>query len=174
MPLPRLIVFAVVIAVLAVLFPKLGLGLRPADPAPPEPAPAVTTTRRAAPADPRRVALDADRGGHFLVEAVINGRNVRVVVDTGATLVALNEATARRLGIKLARSDFTIPISTANGTIRAAPVRLSEVRIGGIAVRDVAATVVPGDALSVNLLGMSFLSRLSRFEIAGGQLVLFR
>ncbi len=55
-----------------------------------------------------------------------------------------------------------------------AMVELAEVRVGGITVRDVAATVVPGDALRTNLLGMSFLGRLSRFEMAGDQLVLHR
>ncbi|KAB2876978.1 MAG: TIGR02281 family clan AA aspartic protease [Bauldia sp.] len=169
MSFSRVMIFAVAMAVVAMLVPKLGLDRRPA-----EPAPAPVAAVRKAPADPRRVALDADRGGHFLAEAVINGRSVTVMVDTGATLVALTEETARRLGIRPAVSDFTIPIATANGTIRVAPVTLDEVKVGGIRVRDVAATVVPGDALGVNLLGMSFLGRLSHFEIADRQLVLVR
>ena len=169
MSFSRVMIFAVAMAVVAMLVPKLGLYRRPA-----ELAPAPVAAVRKAPADPRRVALDADRGGHFLAEAVINGRSVTVMVDTGATLVALTEETARRLGIRPAVSDFTIPIATANGTIRVAPVTLDEVKVGGIRVRDVAATVVPGDALGVNLLGMSFLGRLSHFEIADRQLVLVR
>ncbi|HMN84818.1 MAG TPA: TIGR02281 family clan AA aspartic protease [Bauldia sp.] len=72
------------------------------------------------------------------------------------------------------RSDFRYAVSTANGTVMVAMVELAEVRVGGITVRDVAATVVPGDALRTNLLGMSFLGRLSRFEMAGDQLVLHR
>lgn len=97
-----------------------------------------------------------------------------MMVDTGATTVALTEATARRLGIRPARTDFRYPVATANGTVMVALVELGDVRVGGITVRDVAATVVPGDALRTNLLGMSFLGRLSRFEMAGDQLVLHR
>ena len=120
----------------------------------------------------RRVAIDADARGHFLVDATVNGRTVAVVVDTGATTVALTAETARRLGIHLAQSDYRAPISTANGVVAAAPVVLDEIRLGGITVRNVAAMVVPGNALEVNLLGMSFLGRLTKFEVGGGQLVL--
>lgn len=116
----------------------------------------------------RRLALKADPQGHFLANAVVNGRSIEVMVDTGATVVAINAATARRLGIFLTRRDFTIPISTANGTISAAPVKLAEVKLGGISVRNVEAAVLPGEVLPVNLLGMSFLKRLSKFELAGG------
>jgi aspartyl protease family protein len=102
----------------------------------------------------------------------VNGRTLAMLVDTGATTVALNAASARRLGIYLSRADYTEAISTANGLVAAAPVRLSEIRLGGISVRNVPAVVLPGEVLTVNLLGMSFLSRLSRFEIADGRLVL--
>jgi aspartyl protease family protein len=94
------------------------------------------------------------------------------MVDTGATAVALSAESARRLGIRPPQSAFRMPIDTANGIAYAAPVKLGEVRIGNVSVRNVEAIVVPGDALSINLLGMTFLSRLSRFEVAGGQLVL--
>ncbi len=118
------------------------------------------------------VALRADRQGHFQGDAVVNGRTIPVVVDTGATTVALNGAAARRLGLYLSQSDYRIAVSTANGVVAAAPVRLGEVRLGNVSVRNVEAVVVSGDALPVNLLGMTFLSRLSKFEIADGQLVL--
>ena len=94
------------------------------------------------------------------------------MVDTGATSVAINEATARRLGIRPRLADYSLPISTANGIIHAAPVILRSVSVDGIRVRDVRAVVVRGEVLPVNLLGMSFLGRLSRFEIAGDRLVL--
>ena len=97
-----------------------------------------------------------------------------MMVDTGATTVALTEATARRLGIRPARSDYRYPVSTANGVVMVALVTLDEVKVGGIGIRDVEATVIPGDALATNLLDMSFLARLSRFEMAGSQLVLHR
>jgi aspartyl protease family protein len=72
------------------------------------------------------------------------------------------------------RADFTQPVATANGTVKAAPVKVSEIRVGGIVVRNVEAMVVPGDALSVDLLGMSYLSRLAKFESSNGRLVLIK
>ncbi len=69
-------------------------------------------------------------------------------------------------------SEYTIAVSTANGTVRAAPVTLNRVEIGNISLRDVAAMVLPEEALSDNLLGMTFLSRLHRYEYSNGRLVL--
>jgi aspartyl protease family protein len=128
----------------------------------------------AAPTRPstHRVALRADARGHYTATATVNGRSVPVMVDTGATAVALSADSARSLGIRPPPSAFRLPVSTANGVVAAAPVTLREVRIGGVSVRNVEAIVVPGDALGINLLGMTFLSRLSRFEVADGQLVL--
>jgi aspartyl protease family protein len=65
-------------------------------------------------------------------------------------------------------------MATANGVVLVAPVLLKEVAIGDIVVRDVRAVVVPEDRLQVSLLGMTFLSKLSRFEVSGDQLILTR
>ena len=189
MSLTRVILFAVGLAALAVAAPTvapnlLRLALAPAGtdiPAPrdatPPAAVAPVAAARDEPATFRRprgrtVVLDADRLGHFEVDAVVNGRSITAMVDTGATSVALNAASARRLGIYLSPRDYRLPVSTANGVIAAAPVTLSEVRLGAISVRNVQAVVLPGEVLQVNLLGMTFLSRLSRFEVARGQLLL--
>jgi aspartyl protease family protein len=94
------------------------------------------------------------------------------VVDTGATQIALRESDAARLGFHPTPRDYSIRVHTANGMTRAAVVRLRMVEIGGIVVRDVDAMVLPDEALSENLLGLSFLSKLKRFEYAKGQLIL--
>jgi aspartyl protease family protein len=120
----------------------------------------------------RRVTVEADGSGHYLVEVRINGRTVPAMIDTGATTVALTAETARRIGIVPMRSAFTQPVATANGVLAAAPVRLREVRVGTIVVRNVDALVVPGEGLTVDLLGMSFLGRLQKFESSGGRLLL--
>jgi aspartyl protease family protein len=120
----------------------------------------------------RTVLLRADRQGQFEATASINGVTVPVIVDTGATTVALSADTARRIGILPPQSEFRVVISTANGTLNAAPVMLNQVTIGGITVPNVQAVIVPGKALPVNLLGMSFLSRLSKYDVAGDQLTL--
>jgi aspartyl protease family protein len=184
--LVRVVAFAAVLAAAAVLAPRVApemlsafvgrqadsLAATPAGPPPPSRvADGESDAGDHAPAG-RRIALRADGRGHFLANAVVNGRSIDVIVDTGATAVALSESTARRLGVFVPRSAYTRRISTANGVVMAAAVTLQEVRVGGISVRGVEAVVVPGDALPVSLLGMSFLTRLSKFELAGDQLVL--
>jgi aspartyl protease family protein len=135
----------------------------------PQPAP---VAHPAPAAQGRRVALRTGPDGHVLVDGLVNDRTVRFLVDTGATTVVLNEATARRLGFRPSRADFTHVSRTANGAVPVAPVRIGEIRIANIMVRDVQAVVVPGDALDGNLLGMSFLKRLRKFEFLGDSLVL--
>lgn len=118
------------------------------------------------------VEIRAGDSGHYNAEVEVNGEAVEVLVDTGATLLALTHEDAERAGIYLKDSDYTLRARTANGIARIAPVRLSEVTIGDIRVRDVEATVSEPGKLTTTLLGMSFLSRLERFEIRQGVLVL--
>ena len=130
---------------------------------------------RSAPAQPtsyRTVTVRGDNRGHFQVEGAVDGRRLDFVVDTGASVVALRERDAARLGIHPIPRDYTASVSTANGVIRAAPVQLSSLEVGGIRVHGVRAMVLPDQALSENLLGMSFLSRVRRFEMANGRLVM--
>ena len=122
--------------------------------------------------DGRSVELSARRGGHFFVEAEINGRPVGVMVDTGATMVALTYEDARRAGLSPRDSDFTQRVSTANGIAKIAPVRLERVQIGNILVRDVEAAVLEEGKLGTTLLGMSFLGKLSSFSMKSGKLIL--
>ena len=120
----------------------------------------------------RSVSLPRDARGHFQTEARIEGQRIGFMVDTGASVVALNETSAARFGLRPSRADYNATVTTANGTIRAARTRLAMVEIGGLVVRDVDAMVLPDEALSENLLGLSFLSRLKRFEYANGKMVL--
>ena len=120
----------------------------------------------------RNVVITPDRQGHFRVEASVDGRRLDFMVDTGASVIALTERDAGRLGIRPIRSEYTAVVKTANGSVKAAPVSLDSVEVDGIHVRDVRALVLPDDALSENLLGLSFLSRLRRFEYSRGKLVL--
>lgn len=126
------------------------------------------------PRDASTVTLIADARGHFGVQPAINGTRVRMLVDTGATSVVLTEKDAHSLGIDPPSRDFKVKVGTANGFVLVAPTTLSEVAVEGIVLRDVPAVVVPENGLHVSLLGMSFLSRLTRFEVSGGKLVLTR
>lgn len=119
-----------------------------------------------------KVELRADRAGHYTATVEIDGRSIPMLVDTGATTVALRSEDAQALGRRPAPSEFTIPISTANGTVFAAPVRLPEVRLGSLRATDVAALVLKPGMTDRSLLGMSFLRKLGGFEVASGTLIL--
>ncbi|MFK7793351.1 MAG: TIGR02281 family clan AA aspartic protease [Devosiaceae bacterium] len=116
--------------------------------------------------------LQLNRGGHAVAEVEVNGNRMDVLVDTGATTVAIRESDARRAGYRLSDADFTVSVRTANGIKYAAPIVLREIELGSIRVRDVHALVSRDDALSTNLLGMSFLGQLDSVRIEGGQLIL--
>lgn len=118
------------------------------------------------------LTLQADAKGQFATDATVDGRTLRMLVDTGASHCAFSQEDAERVGIRLYEKDFTAKIQTANGAVAAAFVRIPVIRIGSISVRDVEAVVVPRGRLSTSLLGMSFLRRLSDVNMAQGRLTL--
>lgn len=120
----------------------------------------------------RSLMVESDRQGHFQVEARVEGRYIDFLVDTGASLVVLRESSAAQAGIRPQPHDYTATAVTANGKIKAAPAKIERIEVGGITVYDVPAIVLPDEALTNNLLGVSFLSRLKRYEYANGRLVL--
>ena len=119
-----------------------------------------------------RVQLTADPDGHFRTNAQMNGRPIDVLVDTGATYVSMSEATARRLGLQVRSDDFRYKAQTANGETAVALAKLDRLQIGLVEVRDVDVMVSRGEVLSTTLLGMSFLSKLKRFEVQSDKLSL--
>ena len=119
----------------------------------------------------RNLVLNKGRHGHFEVEARVDGRRIAFLVDTGASMIALRESDARKVGIYPRAADYTVKVSTANGMTKAAWADLRTVEVGDILVRNVRALVQPDAALGVNLLGMSFLSRV-RWTHERGKLVL--
>ena len=167
----QILFFAIAAMVLAGLMPRVmsHVGNAPAEV---EPAKRATAAPQPQTNNYRTVTVRGDARGHFNVEGSVDGRRLDFVVDTGATLVALRERDAGRLGIFPAPRDYTGRTSTANGVIKVAPVRLPSLEINGIRVYDVNAVVIPDESLGVNLLGMSFLSRVRRFEMANGRLVM--
>ena len=142
------------------------------------PALASTTTKKAFAVETvgqsgsRSISIPRDARGHFQTEGRIDGQRIGFMVDTGASMIALNETSAARFGLRPSRGDYSATVTTANGTIKAARTRLAMVDVGGLVVRDVDAMVLPDEALSENLLGLSFLSKLKRFEYANGKMVL--
>lgn len=118
------------------------------------------------------VFVDGDLGGHFTLHPMIDGRRISMLVDTGATIVALRHEDAVAAGFQPKPTDFTQRISSANGVVAGAPVRIKEIKVGAITVRNVDAIVMPPGRLGISLLGMSFLKRLGGFEIQHGRLKL--
>jgi aspartyl protease family protein len=154
----------------------LGLRIEAADikddAAPHEAAPSPREEPVQASALARTVELRAAQNGHFHARAYVNGRPVDVLVDTGATIVALTAEDARAAGVHVSNADFTHRVSTANGTARVAMVTLHHVAIDEIVVYNVRAAVAEPGRLATTLLGMSFLGQLRRAEMRRGVLVL--
>ncbi len=157
---------------------RLG-GAGDAEPAPaaqarpaPEPAPEPLVQQAARPtATGDEMIVRAGPNGQFMVDAVVDGVEIRFLVDTGATSVVLTAQDAERLGYRLDGLEYSERFQTANGEILGAPVVLPELRIGDLEIEDVRSSVIRAP-LSTSLLGMTFLSRLESFEVRDEGLVL--
>ncbi|MEC7796144.1 MAG: TIGR02281 family clan AA aspartic protease [Pseudomonadota bacterium] len=140
-----------------------------------EPALAAAQPERlvVAPASASGTATQVVKGpdGHYWAQATIEGRAVRVLIDTGASVVALTRADARRLGVDPTPDAYTGRVQTASGLARTAPVELAAVSVAGARVERVQALVVE-EGLAYSLLGMSYLGRLSAFEATPAGLTL--
>ena len=171
--------FAAIVAALLVTGVMPGLVENLAQAAPPAGlAPARMPVAQSAAVEPRggagEVAIAAGPGGQYSADVVINGQDVMMMVDTGATMVVLSSKTAARLGLSVFAADYKGHVQTANGVARVAPVTLKQMQIGAIALYNVDAWILEGGASSVDLLGMSFLKRLASVEQKSGTLILRR
>lgn len=110
--------------------------------------------------------------GQYRAEAEINGVRMRLMVDTGASMVLLPYESVRELGINPDNLEYSLPVTTANGKSTVAPVRLSSIKVGPIAVFDVQAAVAHPGRLKIGLLGMSFLDKLSETSFQRDKLIL--
>ena len=140
--------------------------------APAPTAPAATRAAAVEDASDREASIPADAVGQFHATASIEGQQVEVRVDTGATMVALTADTAERLGVFVDPAAPKLRSRTANGDSLLSPVVLREVGLGSIEMNDVEAVVMPQGAGGDNLLGASFLKRLASVEQRDGALVL--
>jgi aspartyl protease family protein len=116
------------------------------------------------------VILHKLMNGHFEADVQINGQTISMLVDTGASIVALSREDAERVGIIPENLTYSMSVMTANGRARAAPVTLSEVTIGPIMRRNVNASVAEDGKLDQSLLGMSFLSTLGSLQMQTDEL----
>ena len=135
--------------------------------------PAATVNRASAPVPAGGMAeLFREPDGHFHANAEIEGQRLPMLVDTGATIIALTYEDAGTLGVRPDSSRFDVAMSTANGVAKGARVMLHSVAVSGVRVYDVQAVVMPRGALGQSLLGMSYLSKLAAFESRDGRLIL--
>jgi len=107
--------------------------------------------------------------GHFWVNGRVNGRDVKFLVDSGATMTTIDRATATGAGVEISAERNQL-VRTGNGIIRVSTGRADEVRIGEITRRDVRLQIA--DSANLNVLGMNYLSSLSRWGVEGRWLVL--
>lgn len=119
----------------------------------------------------RETAIESDPHGQYVTDALVDGMPVRMMIDTGATFVALSASTAARLGL-VPGAGPKWRIKTANGESVASPVTLDAVSFGGLYMKDVQALILAPEAGEVNLLGASFLKRLVSVEQRDGMLIL--
>lgn len=124
-------------------------------------------------ADQGRIEVPRSRDGHYYLRAQVNGTPVDFVIDTGASEIVLTKQDAARAGLAVDELQFYGRANTANGEVRTAPVRLDGIEVGGIRDSDVPAFVNAGEMFR-SLLGMSYLQRWDRIEIAEGKLILSR
>jgi aspartyl protease family protein len=110
--------------------------------------------------------------GHFIANARLDGERVDMIVDTGASTVVLRHEDARKLGIDTSSLRYSVPVQTANGASYAARLKIPEISIGTVVVRNVEALISRPGSLHQSLLGMTFLSRLRSYEFSGDYLEL--
>ncbi len=113
------------------------------------------------------VRLRRSDDGGFFANSEINGATMTVRLDSGAATVILKQSDAEKAGIDVRGLNYDTPLRTANGTSYLAPIRLKSVRIGPLFMGDVEGLVARAGSLNENLLGTSFLRRLTSYEVAG-------
>jgi aspartyl protease family protein len=127
---------------------------------------------RAAVTPSGEVVVARRANGSFTLTGRVNNREVRFLFDTGASTVVLTSESAAAAGFRPESLSFSVPVATANGRTLAAPVTIETLSVGSITERSVRALVARPGVLQDNLLGMTFLERLTSYEVRGNRLIL--
>ncbi|NJS15253.1 MAG: TIGR02281 family clan AA aspartic protease [Sphingopyxis sp.] len=118
-----------------------------------------------------QVQIDREDDSHFYVTAEINGRSIRMMVDSGASMIALTRNDAELIGIDVDRLPALGRANTAGGVVPIRPIELDRVRVESLEVADVQAAVIDAD-MPTSLMGQSFLSRLQEVTVEGDRMML--
>lgn len=120
----------------------------------------------------RTASLRKEGDGHFWATAYVNGTPVKFLVDTGASLVALTERDARRIGLNTDKMEQNARVRTAGGEVKAATAMIDKMEIDGVTLKNVQAVVIDNKGLEHSLLGMSFLNRLDGWDVTANAIVI--
>ena len=126
----------------------------------------------ASPALASSVEIEANQHGQYEATAGIEHSQIRVLIDTGASFVAMSFEDAEDAGLRPRSLTYDVPVNTANGLVKGARIVLDRVEVGNVVVRDVEGLVLPRGAYNGTLLGMSFLGKLDSFKFEDGKLYL--
>lgn len=110
--------------------------------------------------------------GHFWADAMVNGTEVRFLIDTGATMTGLSQDAAEAAGIEPDPDQMPLTLTTANGTITATVGRAGELSFGSITARNLAVAVPRDLDDETNVIGMNLLSQLESWRVEGDRLIL--
>ena len=124
-------------------------------------------------ADENRIVVPRSPNGHYYIQTEVNGAPINFVLDTGATALVLTQDVARAVGLDPAKLDYYNRAMTANGEVRTAPVKLDSLTLGSVTDQNINAVVNEGQ-MSESLMGMEYLQRWGRIEIADNTLTLIR
>ena len=117
------------------------------------------------------IRIPRSRDGHFYADVTVNGVGIHFLVDTGASIIALSQKDAQRIGVEPHYLNYSLRAETASGTIKIAPTKLRSMVFGEAENFDFSAYVMDGDAV-ISLLGMSYLSTFSQIEITNEFMIL--
>ena len=118
-----------------------------------------------------KIIINMSYGNHFYANVKVNNKNIRFMIDTGATDMVLSLRDAKKAGINIAKLIFNKPYQTANGISYGASVVLKDVKFGNLNLKNVRASVNSSD-MGVSLLGMSFLRNFKKYEFYQNRLIL--
>lgn len=117
------------------------------------------------------VAFERERDGHFYADVVVDGVSSRMLVDTGASVIALTGEDAMAMGLHWDENDVMPVAQGANGAVHGVHTQLRHVRVGSFEANDVRAMIIP-EGLGISLLGQSFLSTIDQVQIADDRMML--
>lgn len=142
----------------------------PADAATP-PVPVVGASPDAARPPAGETVLERQGDGHFYADVTVNGRPLTMLVDTGASFIALTAADADALGLTWSENDAVVIGEGASGPVMGIPLRLDSVEVGDLRASGVDGAIIP-EGLGISLLGQSFLAQINNVAIRGDRMVL--